>query len=89
MKDIIKDIYSTMLSDENRLLNGAMTAEEYQEMKSVQDLYDDSPKDFLIPMQEDPLKQLQIDYGLIGEIDLTNTLDYKVWKLLSMKTQIH
>ena len=69
MKDIIKDIYSTMLSDENRLLNGAMTAEEYQEMKSVQDLYDDSPKDFLIPMQEDPLKQLQIDYGLIGELE--------------------
>ena len=54
MNDIVKKIYAQMLSDENRLLNGAMTAEEYRDkqkqldaMPSAKDLYDDTPKDFL------------------------------------------
>jgi hypothetical protein len=69
MKDIMIDIYSTMLSDENKLLNGAMTAEEYQEMKSAKDLYNDTEKDYLIQREEPSRKKLQIDYGLIGELE--------------------
>ena len=76
MSDIVKEIYAAMLSDENRLLNGAMTAEEYQDKKSAKDLFDDSPKDFLIQGQ-DPPKQLQIDYGLIGRLE-GNVLEAKV-----------
>ena len=87
MSDIVKDIYAAMLSDENRLLNGAMTAEEYQDKKSAKDLYDDSPKDFLIPTQEDPLKQLQIDYGLIGELE-GNLLEAKVPDYESSKSGV-
>lgn len=68
MNDIVKKIYAQMLSDENRLLNGAMTAEEYKEKKSAKDLFDDTPKDFLIPGMDTP-KELQIDYGLIGELE--------------------
>jgi len=69
MKDIMIDIYSTMLSDENKLLNGAMTAEEYQEMKSAKDLYNDTEKDYLIQREGPSRKKLQIDYGLIGELE--------------------
>ena len=63
------EINSMMLSDENKLLNGAMTAEEYQEMKSAKDLYNDTEKDFLIQREEPSRKKLQIDYGLIGELE--------------------
>jgi hypothetical protein len=75
MSDIVKDIYAAMLSDENRLINGAMTAEEYKDkqkqldaMPSAKDLFDDSPKDFLIPGMNTP-KELQIDYGFIGGLE--------------------
>ena len=36
MNDIVKKIYAQMLSDENRLLNGAMKAEEYKAIKNIQ-----------------------------------------------------
>lgn len=75
MNDIVKKIYAQMLSDENRLLNGAMTAEEYRDkqkqldaMPSAKDLFDDTPKDFMIPGMDTP-KELQIDYGFIGGLE--------------------